>query len=239
MHGRLHFPTPIFIPILQYSSSSFPPCLHGRAWPHKVFVTPSQPCNIHVNTHLSIPIFMQIPPLTTFSLYIRVPTITQTSMRASPLQWLGNGQQPSKPFVPHEPRQSRLWSSALLLQFGAPLSRPSTAARAPSSSTASAAWSTAPSAKTSTCWCRGFESHISPPSQRRPRSHHPFPSLLRRCWWRPRLKELPRWRGMPWAVMEFVLVMGLGLSMMDIRLEKKPSLGVLMEGSMFPQINGL
>ena len=36
---------------------------------------------------------------------------------------------------------------------------------------------------------------------------------------------------MPWAVMEFVLVMGLGLSMMDIRLEKKPSLGVLMEGN--------
>ena len=84
-----------------------------------------------------------------------------------------------------------------------------------------------PSNPSSTCWCRGFESHISPPSRRRPWSRHLFPSPLRRCWWRPRLKELPRWRGMPWAVMGFVLVTGLGLPMIDLGLEKKPNPGIV------------
>ena len=88
-----------------------------------------------------------------------------------------------------------------------------------------------PSNPSSTCWCRGFESHISPPSRRRPWSRHPFPSPLCRCWWRPRLKELPRWRGMPWVVMKFVLITGLGLPMMDIGLEKKLGLDMLMEGN--------
>ena len=80
-------------------------------------------------------------------------------------------------FIPHEPRRSRLWGSAPLPRFRAPPSMPATAARAPSSSTASAAWSTAPSAKTPIFWCRGLEIHVSSPSQRRPRSRHPFPLL--------------------------------------------------------------
>ena len=40
--------------------------------------------------HVTLPLF-----ITTFSLYILAPTITQTSLRASLLQWLENGQQPS------------------------------------------------------------------------------------------------------------------------------------------------
>ena len=40
-----------------------PPML---AWPHEAAIAPSQPCNIHANTHLSIPISMPIPPLATF-----------------------------------------------------------------------------------------------------------------------------------------------------------------------------
>ncbi|WKA03685.1 hypothetical protein VitviT2T_021783 [Vitis vinifera] len=39
-------------------------------------------------------------------------------MRASLLQWLGNGQQPSKPSIPHRPRRSRLWGSAPLFRLG-------------------------------------------------------------------------------------------------------------------------
>ena len=71
------------------------------------------------------------------------------------------------------------------------LSRLSTAACLLSSSTAPAAW-------TSICWCRGFESHASPPSRR----HHPCPYPQRRCRWRLRLRELPRWMGLPGAVKE-------------------------------------
>ena len=43
---RTHLQThaPIFVKLI-------PPCLHGRAWPHGAAITPSQPCNIHVNTH--------------------------------------------------------------------------------------------------------------------------------------------------------------------------------------------
>ena len=40
-----------------------PPML---AWPHEAAIAPSQPCNIHANTHLSIPISTPIPPLATF-----------------------------------------------------------------------------------------------------------------------------------------------------------------------------
>ena len=98
-----------------------------------------------------------------------------------------------QPSIPHGPRRSRHWGSALLLRFGALFSRLSTAACSPSSSPAPAARSTTPSAETSTCWCRGFESHATPPSRRR----RPCPSPLRRCRWKPRLKELPRWRGVP------------------------------------------
>ena len=82
-----------------------------------------------------------------------------------------------QPFIPHEPRRSRLWDSAPLPQFRAPFSKSLTAAGAPSSSTASAMWSTAPSAKTPIFWCRGLESHVSPPPRRCPRSRHPFPLL--------------------------------------------------------------
>uniref|UniRef100_F6I5V7 Uncharacterized protein n=1 Tax=Vitis vinifera TaxID=29760 RepID=F6I5V7_VITVI len=39
-------------------------------------------------------------------------------MRASLLQWLGNGQQPSKPSIPHGPRRSRLRGSAPLFRLG-------------------------------------------------------------------------------------------------------------------------
>ena len=222
-HTHLHTHAPIFVKLI-------PPCLHGHTKLPSLHPNPA--------TSMQTPIFpypspRQSHPSPPFFLYARVSTITHTSMRASPLQWLGNGQQPSKPSIPHRPRRSRLWGSAPLLRFGAPLSRLSTAACSPSSSTAPAAWSTTPSAETSTYWCRGFESHVSPPSRRR----HPCPSPLRRCWWRPRLRGLPRWRGMPWAV----LVTGLGLPMLGsgLGLELEPNPSMLMEGSMFSQINGL
>ena len=44
---------------------------------------------------------------------------------------------------------------------------------------------------------------------------------------------------MPRAVMELAWVTGLGLPMMDLGLELEPNPSSLMEGSMFPQINGL
>uniref|UniRef100_F6HT12 Uncharacterized protein n=1 Tax=Vitis vinifera TaxID=29760 RepID=F6HT12_VITVI len=128
-----------------------------------------------------------------------------------------------QPSIPHGPRLSRHWGLALLLRFGALLSRLSTAACSPSSSTAPVAWSTAPSAETSTCWCRGFESHATPPFRHR----RPCPSPLRRCRWKLHLKELPRWRGVPWAMKELVLVTGLVLPMMASGLE---DLGVLVSG---------
>lgn len=112
------------------------------------------------------------------------------------------------PSIPHGPRRSCFWGSTPLLRFEAPLSRLSTVACSPSSSTAPAAWSTAPSTETSTCWRRGFESHASPPS----RCRRPCPSPLRRRWWRLRLKKLPGWRGMPWAVKELLFGDGLGLA---------------------------
>ena len=171
--------------------------------------------SLHPNpaTSMQAPIFPYPSPCPSypsppFFLYARVSTITHTSMRASPLQWLENGQQPSRPSIPHRPRRSCFWGSAPLLRFEAPLSRLSTVACSPSSSIAPAAWSTAPSAETSTCRRRGFESHASPPS----RCHRPCPSPPRRCWWRLRLKKLPGWKGMHWAVKELLFGDGLGLA---------------------------
>ena len=57
-HRQTH--APIFVKLI-------PPCLHGRAWPHEAAIPPSHPCNIHANTHISIPISMPIPPLAIFS----------------------------------------------------------------------------------------------------------------------------------------------------------------------------
>ena len=193
MHGRLHFPAPIFKPMLAW------PCMATRSCHHSI-PTLQHPCK-HPSPCQSYP----SPP---FFLYARVSTITHTSMRASPLQWLENGQQPSRPSIPHRPRRSCFWGSAPLLRFEAPLSRLSTVACSPSSSIAPAAWSTAPSAETSTCRRRGFESHASPPS----RCHRPCPSPPRRCWWRLRLKKLPGWKGMHWAVKELLFGDGLGLA---------------------------
>ena len=73
------------------------------------------------------------------------------------------------------------------------------------------------------CWYRGFESHASPPSRR----HHPCPYPQRRCRWRLCLRELPRRKGVPWAVKDLVLVTGLVLPMMASGLE---DLGVFVSG---------
>ena len=84
-----------------------------------------------------------------------------------------------------------------------------------------------PSNPSSTCWCRGFESHISPPSRRRPLKLSSLPvsstSLL--------VEASPEGA----AQMErdalgcdgFVLVTSLGLPMIDLGLEKKPNPGIV------------
>ena len=108
-----------------------------------------------------MPIFLTYPSPHFLSLYPRTHHHSDFSTRepsSVAREWAATKQ----PFIPHEPRWSRLWGSAPLPQFRAPLSMLLTAARAPSSLTASAAWSTAPSAKAPIFWCHGFESHISP-----------------------------------------------------------------------------
>ena len=144
------------------------------------------------------------PPF--LSLYPRIHGHSHLHARKSSLV-AESGEQPSEPSIPHRPRRSRLWSSTLLLRFGQSFSRLSATACLLSSSTASAAW-------TSICWCRGSESHASPPSQR----HHPCPYPQRRCRWRLCLRELPRWMGLPWAVKGLVLMTGLVLPVMALGL---------------------
>ena len=148
-----------YILILPNSST-----LHLTLIPVPIFHAPHPTSHTHLHAN---PISRHI-----FFLYARNHHHSHLHARKSS-SVAGSGQQPSKPSIPHRPRRSRLWSSALLLRFGTPFSRLSTAACLPSSSTAPPAWSTTPSAETSTDWCCGFESHASPPSRRR----HPCLSL--------------------------------------------------------------
>ena len=94
---------------------------------------------------------------------------------------------------------------------------------------ASATMTAAPSG----CRQTASAAFLSPSRRRRP-----CPSLLRRCWWRLRLKELPRWKGMPWAEKELVLVTGLVLPMMalglGLNLEPRPKPMLKMEPWVLP-----
>ena len=85
-----------------------------------------------------MPIFLTYPSPHFLSLYPRTHHHSDFSTRepsSVAREWAATKQ----PFIPHEPRWSRLWGSAPLPQFRAPLSMLLTAARAPSSLTASAA----------------------------------------------------------------------------------------------------
>ena len=183
--------------------------------------------------HVTLPLF-----ITTFSLYILAPIITQTSLRASLLQWLENGQQPSSFSFP-----TNLVGAAL--GFGAAASIQSASLYAGDGGPRAVLFN---SFRGVVDGAVGEDTHLLVPWPRNPcistvsappSKPPPLPSPLRRRWWRSRLRELPRWREKPRAVMELAWVTGLGLPMMDLGLELEPNPSLLMEGSMFPHINGL
>ena len=178
------------------------PCMATRSCHHPI-PTLQHPCkHPYFHTHLHA---NPTPCHLFFSATAYPPSLTPPCARVLFSGWGTGSSQASLPFPTDLAGAS--FGVRRRCSGSGRLSRLSTAACLLSSSTAPAAW-------TSICWCRGFESHASPPSRR----HHPCPYPQHRCRWRLCLRELPRWMGLPWAVKGLVLMTGLVLPVMALGL---------------------
>ena len=98
-----------------------------------------------------------------------------------------------------------------------------------------------PSNPSSTCWCRGFESHISPPSRRRPLKLSSLPVSSTSLLVEASLEGAAQMERDALGCDGVCVGNGLGLALLGsgLGLELEPNPSMLMEGSMFSQINGL
>ena len=96
MHGCLHFPTPIFIPMLQYSSSSSPhACMATRSC-HRSIPTLQHPCkhpSFHTHLHAN-----PTPRHLFFSMPAYPPSLTPPCARVLFSGWGTSNSQASLPF---------------------------------------------------------------------------------------------------------------------------------------------